>query len=169
MNKNEQILKSRAAEYGSYADNVVLYNKYWRDLAIKYITERGIPSLVMRRLEEARSLTSSMLALKLARIKPSMSDEVTEDTVRDFFNYMYLFLDYTFGFHECTDLKVEFISDKVIDDATEDSLIKSIFLLIHSKDFNRANYKLLLGYADIVLEEPTYALQYLRFSNEPLR
>lgn len=169
MNKNEQILKSRAAEYGSYADNVVLYNRYKRDLTVKYIIEREVPSLVMKKLEEARSLTSSMLALKLARIKPSTNEEVIEDTVRDFFNYLYLFLDYTFSFHECTDLKVEFISDKVIDDATEDNLVKSIFLLIHSKDFNRANYKLVLGYADVVLEEPTGALQYLRFSSEPLR
>lgn len=169
MNKNKQILKSRAAEYGSYADNVVLYSKYRRDLTVKYVAEYRIPDLVLKRLEEAKILTSSMLALKLARIKPNMSAEAAEDTVRDFFNYLYLFLDYTFGFHECIDLKVKFISDKVIDDAVEDDLIKSIFLLIHNKDFNCANYKLLLGYADIVLEEPTSSLQYLRFSSEPLR
>lgn len=153
MNKNEQILKSRAAEYGSYADNVELYTRYRKDLKIGFDLVSVYPKLAMSKVYNARDLTLSLAALKLARLKPSLSKDVTEDTVRDFFNYCYLFADYVFSFSELRFLEFEFISNAVVDDELEYSLVVSALSKLVGKSYDADNYKWILEYADLVLKE----------------
>lgn len=153
MNKNEQILKSRAAEYGSYADNVELYTRYRKDLSISFDLISVYPTLAMTKVKNAKDLTISLAALKLARLKPSLSKDVTEDTVRDFFNYCYLFADYVFSFSELRFLEFEFISEKVVDDELEYNLIVSMLTKLTGKSYDTDNYKWMLEYADLALKE----------------
>lgn len=153
MNKNEQILKSRAAEYGSYADNVELYTRYRKDLKVGFDSTPVNSPLILTKIENARDLTISLAALKLSRLKPGLSASATEDTVRDFFNYCYLFADYVFSFSEFRFSEFEFISDKVVDDELEHSLIVDILSILAGKSYDADNYKWILEYADLVLRK----------------
>lgn len=153
MNKNEQILKERAAQYGSYADNVALYARYRGDLIFKFPAGNFKSKETRIKIRNAENLTLPMLALKLARLKPGMSRQAAEDSVYDFFNYFYLFIDYIFSFEDRQDVVVKFDSATTLGDQYEDELVRLMLSILVNKTYDKDNYVQILEFADLVLEE----------------